>query len=336
MKSPLLRKATSLAFLPCLLLSCSGQTSYQKTVFAMDTSISCSAKAGKESELDEVLSPFTEIEAYADATYHHYQVVGVYDINKATSPIEISEGLYELLSFALEMEEATKGYFNPLCLGLDDLWKSSLHPSEKGVSASLPSDSDIQKEVAKIANTSLLLTKKEGAYTAYLKAEDSSIGRASLDLGGIAKGYAARKAKEKAESYSWKNYYINGGNSTMVLGEAEKNDGYFSITWKDDLPGKKMSLKDTCLSTSSVTVQGVEINGKMYSHLINPFTGEASPSITGVTLVGSDPAMLDAFSTALMWMGEEDRLALEKKYDIKAVYYKDGETLRDGIGLLDA
>ncbi len=317
-------------------MSCSGQSSYQKTVFAMDTSISCKAKTSNEDELEDVLSAFEEIEAYADATYHHYQVVGVYDINKATSPIEISEELYELLSFSLEMEEATKGYFNPLCLGLDDLWKGSLHPSEEGVSASLPSDEDVQKEVAKIANTTLKLAKSGDVYTAYLEAEDVSIGRASLDLGGIAKGYAAKKAKKKAESYSWKNYYINGGNSTMVLGEAEQNDGYYSVTWKDDLPGKKMKIKNACLSTSSVTVQGVEVGGKMYSHLINPFTGEASPSITGVTLTGEDPAMLDAFSTALMWMDEEDRLALEKEYGIQAVYYKDGEVLRDGIGLLDA
>ena len=317
-------------------MSCSEQNSYQKTVFAMDTSISCKATTSNEAELGDVLSVFEEIEAYADATYHHYQVVGVYDINKAASPIEISAGLYELLSFSLEMKQATKGYFNPLCLGLDNLWKSSLHPSEEGLSASLPSDEDIQKEVTKIENTTLKLEKSEGVYTAYLEAKDTSIGRASLDLGGIAKGYAARIAKEKAESYSWKNYYINGGNSTMVLGEAEQNDGYYSVTWKDDLPGKKMKIKNACLSTSSVTVQGVEIGGKMYSHLINPFTGEASPSITGVTLVGEDPAMLDAFSTALIWMSEEDRFALEKDYGIQAVYYKDGQVLRDGVGLLGA
>ncbi len=334
MKKPFEKKEIILLALPAFLISCS--KSYQKVVFAMDTEISCQAKVGKENEIGDVLSVFEAVEAYADATYHHYQVTGVYDINNATSPIEIGKDLYELLSFALEMQEATNGYFNPLCLGLDNLWKSSLHPSEGGAVASLPSQKEIKTEVAKISNTSLRLENKGGVYTAFLETKDSSIGRASLDLGGIAKGYAAKKAKEKAESYNWENFYINGGNSTMVLGEAEQNDGYFTIAWKDDIPGKKMKVKSTCLSTSSMTVQGVEIEGKMYSHLINPFTGEASPSITGVTLLGEDPAMLDAFSTALMWMSEESRASLEEKYVLKAVYFKDGAILRDTIGLFDA
>ena len=298
----------------------------------MDTRITCQAKAKSESELGEVLSVFDEIGDYSDANMLH-DVTGIYDINRASSPLEIGKDLYELLSFALEMQKVTKGYFNPLCFGLSNLWKNSLHPEEEGVSPSLPSDDKIQEEVTKISNTTLKLENKEDTYTAYLETKDPSIGRASIDLGGIAKGYAAKKAKEKAESLGWKNYYINGGNSTMVLGEAEQNGGYFSIAWKEDLPNKKTKLKDICLSTSSVTVQGVEIGGKMYSHLINPFTGEASPSITGVTLLGDDPALLDAFSTALMWMGEEDRLALESQYNIKAVYYQDGQVVRDSIGL---
>ncbi len=334
MKKPSAKKDFLLLALPLFLASCSN--SYQKVVFAMDTSINCQAKVENENEIDDVLSTFETVEAYADATYRHYQVVGVYDINKATSPVEIGKDLYELLSFALEMQEATKGYFNPLCLDLDNLWKNSLHPSEEGVMAFLPSDEDIQTEVKKISNTSLKLENNGGVYTAFLETKDASLGRASLDLGGIAKGYAAKKAKEKAEAYGWNNYYINGGNSTMVLGEAEQNDGYFTIAWKEDIPGKKMRIKNTCLSTSSMTVQGVEIEEKMYSHLINPFTGEASPSITGVTLLGEDPAMLDAFSTALMWMSEEDRTSLEDEYDLKAVYFKDGNILRDTIGLLDA
>lgn len=325
-----------LLLLPSFLLSCASETSYQKVTFAMNTSIACLAKTKDESELDEVLSSFEEVELYSDATMHHYQVTGIYDINRSSSPVEIGEELYELLSFALEMQEATKGYFNPLCLGLDELWKSCLHPEKEGQSAYLPDEEDIEAEVAKIANTSLKLEKKDKTYTAFLETKDSSLGRASLDLGGIAKGYAARKAKEKASSFQWKNYYINGGNSTMVLGEAEQNEGYFSIAWKDDLPNKKMKVKNVCLSTSSLTVQGEEIEGRMYSHIVNPFTGEASPSITGVTLLGEDAALLDAFSTALMWMSEEERLALEKEYGIKAVYYKDGVVLRDDIGLVES
>lgn len=328
------RKILFALFLPFFLLSCSKEATYRQTTFAMDTSVVCQAKTRNEEELKDVLSTFEEVEAYADATTPHYSVVGVYEVNQASSPVEIGEDLYDLLSFSLSMKEATKGYFNPYCLGLSTLWKERLHPKEEGQSASLPSDEEIKSEVAKIKNTSLNLAKEGGRCTAYLQEEDPAIGRASLDLGGIAKGYAAKKAKEKAASYGWTHFYLNGGSSTMVLGENEENEGYYTISWRKDLPGKKMKAKNASLSTSSVSEQGVEIEGKVYSHLINPFTGEASPSITGVTLLGEDPALLDAFSTALMWMGEENRVELEKEYGIQALYYKDGKVVRDGIGLL--
>lgn len=320
----------SLALLP-LLLSCSSKGQYSKVVFAMDTSITCLAEAEKEEELTDVLSPFEYYDSIADANYHHYSSVDVYDINQASSPVSISKDLFDLLNFALEMEKETEGYFNPLCYGLSTLWKNALHPSLPSEPASLPEQSAIDSELAKIANTELLLEEKEGAYTAYLSAKDETIGRASIDLGGIAKGYAAQKAKEKASSYRWEHYYINGGSSTLVFGSNTSNDGYYSVEWKEDLPGKRLLIKDACLSTSSITVQGVRIGDKTYSHIVNPFTGEASPSFTGVTLKGNDAGKLDAYTTALMWAKPSERERLEKKWGVEGIYYKDGEVIEDRL-----
>ena len=93
--------------------------------------------------------------------------------------------------------------------------------------------------------------------------------------------------------------------------------------WTVDLPGYHVEVKDCIVGTSSMTVQGSEIDGRLYSHIVNPFTGEASPDITGVTILGKDAGILDALTTALMWAPEDVRAKLEKAYDLKAVYYKD-------------
>jgi FAD:protein FMN transferase len=324
------KKAVCLASLCFILLSCSSSKTLSDETYACCARILCQAETKEESELKEILSCFDEVGEISDSYYPHNGVIGVYDVNNAISPITISEDLYDLLSFSLQMEEITEGYFSPLCFGLSSLWKNSLDSD----APSLPDDSSIEKEVAKIKNTTLVLENEKGIYTAYLRQKDPSIGRALIDLGGIAKGYAARKAKKKAESLGWTNYYINAGSSTLVLGEANKNDGYYSLSWDKDLEGKQMKAKNTCVSTSSTSVQGVKISGKIYSHIVNPFSGEASPNITGVTLLGEDPALLDAFSTAFMWMGEEKRNSLIEEYRIQAIFYKDGAVLYDNAGLL--
>ena len=331
-----MRKASSffkIALLSPLLLSCSSKGYYQKVVFAMDTQILCQAQAEKEEELDEVLSPFEEIDKIADANTPHYQTVSVYDINKASGKVEISKELFDLLSFALEMEKETEGYFNPLCFGLSTLWKNHLHPLKEGETPSLPSQEDISEELSKIKNTELVLSFENNVYSAELVLKDGAptTEKAQIDLGGIAKGYAAELAKKKAEEKGWEHYYINGGNSTMVFGSKEGGDGTYSLSWKEDLPGKRLFIKNACLSTSSISVQGVEIDGKVYSHIVNPFTGEASPSFTGVTLKGEDAGKLDAYTTAVMWVESEKRESFEKKWGVSGVYYKDGEVIEDRL-----
>ena len=327
------RTFLKIALLSPLLLSCSSKGYYQKVVFAMDTQILCQAQAEKEEELEEVLSPFEQIDKIADANSPHYQTVSVYDINKAPGEIEISKELFDLLSFALEMEKETEGYFNPLCFGLSTLWKNHLHPLQEGESPSLPSPEDIAEELSKIKNTDLLLSGEGGVYRAELALKEGAPvkEKAQIDLGGIAKGYAAELSKKKAEEKGWEHYYINGGNSTMVFGSKEGGDGTYSLSWKQDLPGKRLFIKNACLSTSSVSVQGVEIEGKVYSHIVNPFTGEASPSFTGVTLKGEDAGKLDAYTTALMWVEPEKREGFEKKWGVSGVYYKDGEVIEDRL-----
>ncbi len=314
-----------------LLFSCAGKTTLSKSVFAMDTQISVQAVTDSESDLDYVLSAFEEIDAIADANYPHYQSVCVYDINKATSPISISKELYDLLRFSLEMEKETEGYFNPLCYGLSSLWKDALHPAQAGESPSLPSASSIEEELKKIDNTSLALSEQDGAYYAYLQVKDATIGKAGIDLGGIAKGYATSIAKARAEEKSLTHYFVNAGSSSMVFGEKQDGDGCYSVSWREDLPGKTLRIKNACLSTSSITTQGVEVSGKIYSHIVNPFTGEASPSFTGVTLKGDDAGKLDAYTTALMWVEPSRRAEFEKKWGVYGVYYKDGVIIEDRL-----
>lgn len=329
--------------------SCSPEASWQKrTTLAMDTTINLRAKltGDQTSELDDVLSTFTHYHRLSDTAYSHTNVVDVKDINEANGPIEISKDLYELLSFSLEMKEATSGYFNPLAGDLANLWKGFAAEvrlyQEGGLEEepSFPSEAAISSCLNAMNNTTLVLNVDDGKYTAELTTNDANRGKASIDLGGIAKGYAAEKAKQLIHEKGWDVYALDAGSSTIVLGKNETEGGY-SLSWRDDLPGYKIEhLQDVSISTSSVTVQGVKWQGKMYSHLVNPKTGEASPSITGVTIFGkkeeTDAGMMDAFTTALMWASDSERNAWEEKQGFTAIYYLDGKLVENhGVSLTE-
>lgn len=312
-----------------------------KRYFSMDTWVSVQTSAAKDSGLDEAFlakendaigAIFDQVNNYADATAPH-DVVSVYDINKAEAPIEIGEGLHQLLSFSLRMQQETAGYFNPLCGALADLWKWGLrHARTDGTNRipdpQIPVEADIDEALISLRNSSLILGERNGKKTAFLsRPSGRELTRAKLDLGGIAKGYAAEIARKKLKEDGVRHYLVNGGNSSILFGENIAKDGYFSMGWAEDLPGYRINAKNVVVGTSSVSVQGQEIDGVVYSHIVNPFTGEAAPALTGVTLLGSDAGILDALSTALIWAPEGKREELERKFDLKAVYYKDKQVI---------
>lgn len=321
-------------------LSWSGSRYYSMdTWFTVQSSDDGSLKADSsalEAENDKIGAIFDSVYYCADGERKH-DVVSVYDVNRATSPIEVSEQLYDLLQFSCKMQEATDGYFNPLCGNLASLWKKALRNimvDENGYPVTdalgnpiydpyIPEQGDINACLQEIRNSRIALSEKDGKKYAYVSVKDDTLGRAKIDLGGIAKGYAVELANQQFLKDGYKHYLINGGNSSIAFGQNIANEGKFRMGWTVDLPGYHVEVKDCIVGTSSMTVQGSEIDGRLYSHIVNPFTGEASPDITGVTILGKDAGILDALTTALMWAPEEVRAKLEKAYDLKAVYYKD-------------
>jgi thiamine biosynthesis lipoprotein ApbE len=74
-----------------------------------------------------------------------------------------------------------------------------------------------------------------------------------------------------------------------------------------------------------VTEQGAVIDGKTYSHLINPFTGSALATYVLVSAVNDDPGLDDAMSTAFFLMGEERAKTYASKLGLGYCFY-DGTT----------
>ena len=144
----------------------------------------------------------------------------------------------------------------------------------------------------------------------------------SIDLGGLAKGYAADKIVGVLQGHDVPRANINLGGNVLAYGD--RPDG---TPWRVGIQdparvGEQnafagvLELTDSFAVTSGGYQRYFEENGKRYHHIIDPSTGyPADSGLTSVTVVaglgaegGFPGTMCDAYSTALFIMGEEKAL----------------------------
>ena len=128
-----------------------------------------------------------------------------------------------------------------------------------------------------------------------------------LDLGAVAKGYAADRSKEILNDAGVDSALLNLGGT--VLAHGKKPDGE---NWKVGVTDPKntdeymgvIECADTTVVTSGNYERYFEKNGRRYCHIIDPKTGyPADNGVTSVTVISDDGTKNDALSTALFVMG---------------------------------
>ena len=302
-------KAYLLAFLPIFLISCSSnQNPIESKIFGFGTYIEAKLFEGNKEDIKEIESIFNTYDKLSD-NYRQRDVTNVYSINQTNSDIEVNPKLYDLLLSSFDVVDHGAVYFNPFCGSLSKKWKESLTKKE------VLSEEVINEELNKMNNSSMEFT-------------DNNIvirhGEAEIDLGGIAKGYTLDKVKSYLDEKEIKQYLINAGSSSLLLGEKNTKDGLFSIGIKD-VKNAYLKLKNCFVSTSSISEQGVTIDGVKYSHIINPVTGSAINTNDAVVVITDDGYLGDALSTSMMMNSVEEIKNIENEQNVKAIVINDGK-----------
>jgi thiamine biosynthesis lipoprotein len=146
----------------------------------------------------------------------------------------------------------------------------------------------------------------------------------SIDLGGIAKGYAAEEAAKMLRWSGVRSAIVACSGDIRVIGSRPGGKS-FRIGIDDPRPDAPAPqrfvffLSDAAVSTSGNYRQFTIIGGRRYSHIINPKTGESIEALPSVTVVGLNGTMCDALATAISVLGEEEGLKLI-------------EAVNDGVG----
>lgn len=131
----------------------------------------------------------------------------------------------------------------------------------------------------------------------------------SLDLGGIGKGYALDRAAAVLRAAGVTSALLDAGSSSLyAIGAPPDTDGWL-IQIPDDTDATRtiahVRLRDASLSTSGTQQQFFTMNGRRYSHIIDPRTGHPVEGMSQVTLLAPNATDSDALTKVAFVMGPE-------------------------------
>ena len=296
----------------CLLVLSSCTTSLSKSLFCFDSLIKIDLNEGSSEDLNNLTDIFNKLDRLTD-NYRGRGINNVYSINQTNEEINIDPDLYNLLKKSIDFNNEISSYFNPFCGSLSKKWKESLENDQ------ILNDEIIDEELIKMNNTSLIF-------------EENNIvkrnGEGEIDLGGITKGFALDLSYEYLTNNQFKYYLINGGKSSLLLGEKKTKNGLFTIKIDDEIINNKyLKLKNCFVSTSGTYTQGKEIGGINYSHIINPLDGSAINRHDAVIVISDEGYIGDGLSTAMMLCTIDEIKELENKCNVKVIVFENKQII---------
>lgn len=139
-----------------------------------------------------------------------------------------------------------------------------------------------------------------------------------IDLGGIAKGYAADEARAVLRREGFRRAMVAIAGDVCV-GDPPTGRPAWRIEAAPGTARRVLALRNACVSTSGDAEQALEVNGVRYSHIIDPRTGQALTRAVGVTVIGRDGMVADALATALSVTGMREDLL--RRYSAAAIVW---------------
>jgi thiamine biosynthesis lipoprotein len=247
--------------------------------------------------IEEVIAEIDRIEQMISDWIPQSQVS---EINRQAGlqPVKVDRELFELTRRAIQFSEWTEGAFDISFAAMDRIWKFD------GSMDTLPDSATIQKAIANIGYRYIELDSINS--TIFLTRPGMKIG-----FGATGKGYAADAGRALMQSRGVEAGIVNASGDMSTWG-SQPNGKPWKIGVNNPFKSNRL-LKILSLTNAAVTTSGdyqkyVEIEGKRYSHIINPQTGMPSYGLTSVTVIGPSAEIANGFSTSIMVLGKEKGL----------------------------
>jgi len=277
-------------------------------------------KHGNENIYNEIFNKIREIENLMSVNIPSSDISRI-NAAAGIESVQVHAEVFKVIERAVYFANVSDGAFDPTVGPLVALWGintgSENIPSQHKIDEVLPLVNWRNIELDE-SNTSVFLTQRG----------------MSLDLGAIAKGYAADSAAKIIRDANITRALIDLGGNIIVIGERSAN-----VPWRVGIqkPGHKrgesivtLQLTDKTIVTSGVYERYFKENGKHYHHLFEPFSGyPADNGLLSVTIVMDVSMDADALSTAVFVLGYERGLVLLESFpEVEAIFIFENMEIR--------
>ncbi len=227
-------------------------------------------------------------------------------------PVEVSKDLFAVLQKAEEFAKLTDGALDVSVGPVVRLWRKARRTRE------LPKAEDIKKALALVDYRKIKLDPERRTVQLLIMGM-------LLDLGSIAKGYAADAALAVLRQLGIPRALVAAGGD-IAVGDAPPDAkgwkvGVAPLKNPDAQPEHYLLVTNAGVSTAGDAEQFVEIAGKRYSHIVDPKTGLGLVGRRAVTVVAPNATTSDGLDTGLCVLGVERGLKIvEARADIAAIF----------------
>jgi FAD:protein FMN transferase len=258
-------------------------------------------------------------------TFHEDSETSLINRNAGIAPVEVSRETFDLIDRSVRISRLTQGAFDITYGSIDKrLWNFD------ETMTALPDKDTARRMVRLIDYRNVLLDRKQR--TVFLKERGMRIG-----FGGIGKGYAAERAKLIMMAMGVDSGIVNASGDLAIWGYQPDGSPWTIGIVDPNARGQIFSylnVTDMAVATSGNYEKYVLINGKKYSHTINPRTGLPVTGIKSVTILCPNAEFADAIATPIMIMGIRPGLdMINQLKDVEAIVIDDNDQLYHSANL---
>lgn len=283
---------------------------YSQTYYDLGTVSEITLYNVNESDSNEILKECGDILLNIDNTMgktRQYSEVSEINKNAGKDYVKVSDETFSVIKSAINFSDISNGVFDISIGPIVDLWAIGTDD------ARVPTSQEIQEKLPLVNYKDISLDEENKSVKLNKK-------NMEIDLGGIAKGYAADQIYEYLKSKDIKSAIINLGGNVFILGEKTKNT-QFKVGIQNPTNERGNTIGNISVSNKSVVTSGIyeryiEEDGVIYHHMIDPSTGYPfENNLSSVTILSSSSLIGDALSTTTFGLGLEKGMELIESID---------------------
>ena len=261
---------------------------------------------------DELLVYHQLFDIYND--YEGLNNIKTINDNAGIAPVLVDPIIIDLLLDCKEYYELTGGLVNVAMGSVLRIWHEARNDSLNDIANAYLPDPAALEAAAEHMDISCIVIDEE-ASTVFITDPD-----ARLDVGAVAKGWAAQRVAEKAPS----GLLISVGGNVCATGAKDERGTPWRVGIQNPDGGESylhtLNITNLCVVTSGDYQRCYMVDGKIYHHIIDPATLYPSEYWRSVTIVCADSGLADALSTALFLLPLEEGMALLESCGAEAMW----------------